>query len=140
MKALALVLGFVVGGVAIVAIGTAIHAGAAPVAVSPAPQQVRLVVLDNADRMLGQNLVLHPGPVVLTIVNHANHAHLFAVPGLGVSHVVLPEATTTVRFIVRDGVFHWSCRFPPCADLMNGDIYVSDNPPAPHGSSWATAA
>jgi hypothetical protein len=141
MKLIVVLLGIAAGGAATIAAGTALgHASAPPAPTASAPQHVRLVVLDDGDRMLGPNLVVRPGRVVLTIVNRAHHAHLFAVPDLGVTHVVLPLSTTTVRFSVRDGVFHWFCKFPPCAETMNGDIYVSDHPPAPHGAPWATAA
>ena len=141
MKALIVLLGLAAGGAATVAAGIALgRTTSQPTPVAAAPQHLQLVVLDDRDHMLGPNLVLHPGRVVLTIVNHAHHAHMFSVPDLGIAHVVLPLSTTTVRFDVRDGVFHWFCKFPPCAETMNGDIYVSDQPPAPHGAPWATAA
>jgi hypothetical protein len=137
---LILVLGLAAGGAAVIAAGLAIgHASATPAPAAVAPQHLNLVVLDEQDHMVGANLVLHPGPVVLRIVNRAAHTHLFSVPGLGVQHVVLPHAVTVVRFTVHDGVFHWFCKFPPCADSMSGDLYVSDHPATPHGTSWATA-
>src|SRR5579872_5134365 len=138
MKALALVFGFAAATAAVVALGT-MHSSAAPASVTPTPQHFQLVVLNDADQMLGANIVAHPGRVVLTVVNRAHHAHLFSVPGLGVQQVVLPSSTTTFSFTVRDDVFPWFCKFPPCSYTMNGDIYVSNNPPSPHGPSWAPA-
>lgn len=140
MKALlVLVLGITAGGAAAVTAGVAL--GHAPAATAPVGlQHVRMTVLDDLDHMRGQNLVLRAGPVELTVVNHASHAHLFAVPSLGVQHVVLPHATAVLRFTVGVGVFHWFCKFPPCAHAMNGDIYVSEHPAAPHGAPWALAA
>lgn len=145
MKLLILLLGITAGGAATIAAGVAIgHASASSGPAATAPQHLRLVVLDENDRMLGPNLVLHPGRVVLTIVNHAHHAHLFTVPGLGVAHVVLPGSTsaptvTTVTFTARDGVFHWYCKFP-CAGSMSGDLYVDDHPAVVRGPLWAAAA
>jgi hypothetical protein len=145
MKLLILVLGFVAGGSAIVAAAFMVggHAAASPPPAVSAPQHLQLAVLDGHDRMYGSNLVVHPGRVVLTIVNRARHAHLFSVPALGVEHVVLPGSmsaptTTTVSFRVPLGVFHWYCKLP-CAKTMEGDIYALKKPPLLDGALWAPA-
>ena len=106
-------------------------------------QTATLTVLAQNDAMLGQYIVLRPGPVVLTIINYARHAHMFSVPELGIEKVVLPglptaPITTRVRFTPPAGVFGWFCRFP-CAHAMSGDIYVLQNPPRMHGPLWTGA-
>src|SRR5512133_190407 len=106
-------------------------------------QNATLTVLAQNDTMRGQYIVLRPGPVVLTIINYARHAHTFTVPALGIEKVVLPGSpatptTTTVRFTAPAGVFSWLCRLP-CAHTMSGDMYVLQNPPRMHGPLWTGA-
>jgi hypothetical protein len=144
IKLLITVVCAVAGGAAIIGAMVAVdHSGASVTSVSNAPQHVTLQVVSDGDRMIGSNLAVHPGRVVLTIVNRAHHSHLFSVPALGIEHAVLPGTSTApsrtmIRFTVPRGVFHWFCALP-CNKSMSGDIYAVDNPPHLHGSLWAVA-
>ena len=144
IKLLVLLLCAAAGGAAVIGATIAVDqssAGATPVA--SAPQHLTLQVISDNDRMVGSNLLVHPGRVELTILNRAHHSHLFSVPALGIQRVVLPgtpsaPSRTTVRFTVPRGVFHWSCALP-CDKSMSGDIYAADITPSVHGSLWASA-
>lgn len=145
IKLLAMVFVAAASGAGVIAGAVALENGHASTAPSVAtPQHLTMRVLTDNDRMLGPNLVVHPGRVVLTIVNSARHAHTFSVPALGVEHVVLPGSpsaptTTTVTFTVPRGVFHWFCQLP-CDKGMSGDIYAVPNAPSMRGALWAAAA
>jgi hypothetical protein len=117
------------------------HAGSGTAAIVRTPQHLTLRVVSDDDQLVGTNLVVHPGPVALKIVNYARHAHLFSVPALGIERVIpagSPSAptTTVVRFRARRGVFTWWCRLP-CRNAMTGGIYVGDNYPRLRGPLWS---
>lgn len=126
---------------AFVTLGNPSVSGQAPAAVPV--QKATLEVLARNDSMRGQYIVLRPGPVVLTIINYARHAHTFSVSALGIEKVVLPGSpaaptTTTVRFTAPAGVYAWLCRLP-CRHAMSGEVYVLQNPPKMHGQLWTGA-
>jgi plastocyanin len=117
------------------------HPGSGTAAVVQTPQEVTLKVVSDDDQLVGTNLVVRPGLVVLRIVNYARHAHTFSVPGLGIERVILPGSptaptTTVVRFRTPRGVFAWYCRLP-CGNAMTGHIYVSDQHPRLRGPLWS---
>jgi hypothetical protein len=117
------------------------HAARGTAAVVQTPQQVTLKVVSDDDQLVGTNLVVRPGPVVLVIVNYARHAHTFSVPALGIERLILPGSATAptrtvVRFRAPRGVFTWYCRLP-CENAMTGHIYVSDKQPRLHGPLWS---
>ncbi len=132
-----------------VAAGTAVTAGAMAAthphsssAAAP-PQHLTMQIVNDHDQMLGPNLIVRPGAVVLRIVNYAHHAHTFSVPALGIEHVVLPGSptrptVTVIHFRAPYGTFAWYCRLP-CKTTMSGDVYANWNPPRMHGQLWATA-
>ena len=144
VKVLVVLVCAVAAGAAVIGASVAVdHSAAGVTPVSTTPQHVTLQVVSEKDAMVGSNLVLHPGRVVLTIVNRAHHSHLFTVPALGIEHVVLPGAAsapsrTTIKFTVPPGVFHWFCSLP-CDKSMSGDIYAVKHPPRLHGALWASA-
>jgi hypothetical protein len=92
MKLLAFVAVALVSGVAVtagaIALGSSGHAAKAP-----GVQRLTMRFMPG-DRMLGSNLLVRPGPVELTIVSSARHAHMFSVPALGIERVVLPGSPT----------------------------------------------
>lgn len=133
MKLLVIVFVAIAAGVAAVSAALVFGSGkdgSAPAAT--APQHLTMQVVTDDDRMVGPNLVVRPGQVVLTIINYARHAHTFSAAGLGIERVVLPgspsrPSTTVVRFTAPRGTFTWYCRLP-CKRTMTGHIYVSLNP------------
>ena len=143
IKLLALLLGTAAAIAATAALVTLAPAKVTDASAQAAPQQLTMQILTDDDRMLGPNLVVHPGRVELTIVNHARHAHLFSVPALGIEHVILPGSQavptrTTFSFNVPKGAFHWFCALP-CVKSMSGTIFAAAHPPRMHGTLWASA-
>jgi plastocyanin len=140
MKLLTLLFVFAATGTAMAATFIALGQASGGAPAAQAAQHVTMEVWPG-DRIVGQNLVVQPGRVVVTIVNYARHAHTFSVPSLGVERVVLPGSPSaptvaTVRFTARYGVFGWLCRLP-CNHGMRGNIYVVSYRPNLHGVLWA---
>jgi hypothetical protein len=142
MKPLVALLAALLVGVAATAAFIALGpAGSGTAAVVQTPQHLTLSVVSDNDQLIGANLVVHSGPVVLKIINHARHAHLFSVPALGIERVIptgSPTAPTTtiIRFQARRGVFTWWCSLP-CATAMTGHVYVGDHYPRLPGPLWS---
>jgi plastocyanin len=140
MKLLALLFVVVATGTAMVAAFIALGSASGGAPVATPPQHVTMEVWPG-DRIVGQNLVVQPGRIVVTIINYARHAHTFSVPSLGVERVALPGSpsaptVTTVKFTASDGVYGWLCKLP-CGHGMRGDIYVVSYRPNLHGPLWA---
>jgi len=141
MKLLALLLVGTSTGVAVTAGAMALGHDGQPARAGHV-QRVTMRVMPG-DRMIGSNFLLHPGPVELTVINTARHAHTFSVPRLGIDRV-LPvsqsgSTTTKMTFTVgRTGVYEWFCKMP-CKHAMRGEIYFLDPPPRLHGPQWAVA-
>lgn len=142
MKLLALLLVATASGVAVVAAALALSGGGH--SAKAASVQYLTMRVQPGDHMLGQQLIVRPGRVVLTILNSARHAHTFTVPHLGIDRVLLPgtpsaPSVTTLRFRVgAEGAYGWFCKLP-CETTMNGTIYVLKNPPRMHDAAWAQA-
>ena len=115
--------------------------GSGTAAVVQTPQHLTLTVVNDHDQLAGTNLVVRPGPIALTIVNYARHAHTFSIPALGIERVIRPGSptaptTTVVRFLAPRGAFIWFCRLP-CEKGMTGHVYVSDAHPRLRGPLWS---
>ena len=113
-----------------------------PSTATAAPQHLTLKVMNDSDRMVGSNLLARPGVIVLTVVNYAHHAHVFAVPGLRVQRLVRPGSSahpsiTVIRVSARQGMFAWYCKLP-CGKRMSGNVYIGSNQPHLHGPLWAS--
>ena len=145
MKLLVVLFVAIAAGVAVTSAALVFSSGrGGSVSAATAPQNLTMQVVTDDDRMVGPNLVVRPGRIVLTIINYARHAHTFSVRGLGIERVVLPgsptqPSTTVVKFTAPHGTFTWYCRLP-CKHAMSGEIYVSLNPAPVRGPLWATSA
>lgn len=127
MKLLALLFVVTVTGSATAAAFIALSQPSGGAAAAVPAQHVTMEVWPG-DRIVGQNLVVHPGPLVVTIYNYARHAHTFSVPALGINRVILPGSpsaptVSTLKVTARYGVFDWFCKLP-CRHGMSGYIYV----------------
>lgn len=61
------------------------------------------------------------GTTIITFRNHTRLFHTFTIRALGVSVLIRPERSTSIKLVVPYGVYTWSCEI--CAGGAHGSMH-----------------
>lgn len=61
------------------------------------------------------------GTTIITFRNHSRYFHTFTIRALGVSVLIRPERSTSIKLVVPYGVYSWTCVI--CASGAHGSVH-----------------